>query len=355
MLTHQDCSYFTMLEKGPGPCLVLLTPIPFPFILALMERKIPVIYQNHHLLVVNKPAGLVVHPTYKHAEGTLWNILLEELERQGSDGWSPPELADDPGWERAPEHIREMLREKRLAKYWQEEGWLERPVLLHRLDKDTSGVLALARTGMACQHIARQFSSHTIVKTYLALAHRGAPAWALPRAPFTARLLSLSRTGESREPGAEAALPLDFAFHQGATLLLDGALQRDPTERRRCVVGPNGQESRTRVRVLAAWDEYALLEVQPVTGRTHQIRAHLAAAGYPLVGDTTYALQAAPGSPMANLERQFLHAYSLTLRAYPSNHPCTFIAPLAADLEEWLRLYFPRALERIAALENSRS
>jgi len=299
------------------------------------QSNIPIIYQNHHVLIVNKPAGLVVHPTYKHAQGTLWNMLLEDLERQGSDGWCPPDLPDEPGWERAPAHIRVMLREQRLARFWQEEGWLPRPVLLHRLDKDTSGVLALARTGLACRHIARQFNMHTIVKTYLAVVRRAAPAWAQPRAPFTVTLTRASGAAE------QLTQPLDLALYQGASLMLDGPLQRDPADRRRCIVGPDGQEARTRVQVKAAWDDYALLEVQPVTGRTHQIRAHMAAAGYALVGDPTYAPLAEPGSSAAALARQFLHASSLALRDYPANCPRTFVAPLPADLADWLRVYAP--------------
>ena len=305
------------------------------------QSRIPIVYQDHHLLLVNKPAGLVVHPTYKHADGTLWDILLEDLRHEESDGWSPPELPDAPGWERAPEHIRLMLREQRLAKSWQQGGWLERPVLLHRLDKDTSGVLALARTELAVQHLARQFHEHTVVKTYLAVARRAAPAWAQPRASFTATLLGAAGQSELLPQ------PLDLAGYSGAWLLLDGALQRDPADRRRCIVGPAGQSAQTRVYVLAAWDQYALLAVQPVTGRTHQIRAHLAAAGYALVGDATYALPAEAGSPAAELARQFLHAHSLRLRDYPANCPRTFRAPLAADLTAWLRAYAPRDLETL--------
>ncbi len=345
MLAHQGCSYFTISalqglysggsEARCGFCRInRLTLSPGSPILGPMEpNTIPILYQDHHLLLVNKPAGLVVHPTYKHADGTLWDLLLADLAGQAGDGWSPPILADEPGWERAPEGVRVMLREKRLAKAWQEEGWLPRPVLLHRLDKDTSGVLALARTELACRHIARQFNSHTIGKTYLALARRQASTWSRPRAPFTVTII----TGERREeqPGQE----LDLALYQGRLLLLDGPLQRDPDDRRRCIVGPDGQSARTRVCVLAAWDEYTLLEVQPETGRTHQIRAHLAAAGYPLVGDPVYAPSADPGSPAAHLTRQFLHASSLTLREYPTNRPRTFGAPLATDLVEWLRVY----------------
>ncbi|HVU68510.1 MAG TPA: pseudouridine synthase, partial [Ktedonobacteraceae bacterium] len=149
------------------------------------------------------------------------------------------------------------------------------------------------------------------------------------------------------ERGEPEALnqPLDLATLRGATLLLDGPLQRDPADRRRCIVGPAGQQAYTRVRIVAAWDDYALLEVQPITGRTHQIRAHLAAAGYALLGDPTYAPLAEPGTPAAVLARQFLHAYSLSLRDYPANRPRTFIAPLPADLTVWLRQHGPAGLD----------
>jgi len=91
------------------------------------------------------------------------------------------------------------------------------------------------------------------------------------------------------------------------------------------------------------------LEAQPVTGRTHQIRAHLAAFGYAIVGDTTYSPPAKVGTPAAAMKRQFLHAYSLELRRYPDNALCSFIAPLADDLTAWLERHFPVGLEVIHA------
>jgi 23S rRNA-/tRNA-specific pseudouridylate synthase len=123
--------------------------------------------------------------------------------------------------------------------------------------------------------------------------------------------------------------------------VLSGPLQRDPDERRRCIVGPDGQEATTLVRVLAADERFALLDVRPVTGRTHQIRAHLAALGCAIVGDQVYAPPMMPGYAGAVLRRQFLHAFSLTLHDYPANRPCTFSAPLASDLENWLACSAP--------------
>ncbi len=303
------------------------------------QTTIPIIYQDHHLLIVNKPAGLVIHPTYKHADGTMWDAILEYLEQQGGDDWQPPELPDEPEWKDAPEQVRVMLHTQRLERMWKEDGLLPRPCLLHRLDKDTSGVVALARTEHSRRHLVRQFHEHSIVKRYLAVVKRGAPDWARPRAPF------MIMKGQDEIDILQSSSLTDFVLDGENEFLLDGALQRDPDDRRRCMVGPDGQTSQTLVKVLAVEGEFILLETQPVTGRTHQIRAHLAALGYAIVGDSTYSLPAEVGTPAAAMKRQFLHAYSLELRRYPDNALCTFIAPLADDLTAWLERYFPVGLE----------
>ncbi len=303
------------------------------------QTTIPVIYQDHHLLIVNKPADLVIHPTYKHVDGTMWDVILEYLEQQGGDDWQPPELPDEPEWKGAPEQVRVMLRTQQLERMWKEDGLLPRPCLLHRLDKDTSGVVALARTEHSRRHLVRQFHEHSIVKRYLAVVKRGAPDWARPRAPF------MIMKGQDEIDILQSSSLTDFVLDGENEFLLDGALQRDPDDRRRCMVGPDGQTSQTLVKVLAVEGEFILLETQPVTGRTHQIRAHLAALGYAIVGDSTYSLPAEVGTPAAAMKRQFLHAYSLELRRYPDNALCTFIAPLADDLTAWLERYFPVGLE----------
>lgn len=317
-----------------------------------MQETISIIYQDHHLLFVNKPAGLVVHPSYKHSGDTMWDQLLIDLTGQEGDDWQPPDLPDEPGWDRAPVAVREMLRAKRLAKLWAEQGLLPRPVLLHRLDKDTSGIIALARTARACQHIVRQFMARTVVKRYLAVAHRGAPEWARPRAPFQVTLADDHQSEACSDLHAQGELiarnSLDLAACVGQPLVLNGPLQRHPDDRRRCIVGSAGQVAATWIKVLAAEGDFVLLEARPLTGRTHQIRAHLTAAGYPLVGDTTYALTAEPSTSQAGLKRQFLHAYSLTLREYPDNQQRTFVAPLAEDLVQWLQRYFPAWIELLA-------
>src|SRR5207302_10278570 len=211
----------------------------------MAPETIPIVYQDHHLLVVNKPAGLVIHPTYKHADGTMWNALLDYLAQQGSDDWLPPLLPDQPEWAGAPLHIQTMLREKRIQRMWKEDGLLPRPCLLHRLDKDTSGVVALARTEHSRRHLVRQFHEHSIVKRYLTVVQRGAPDWARPRASF--KILK----GQDEIDAMQFGSMTDIAFNGENEFMLDGALQRDPDDRRRCIVGPDGQQAQTSVKVMA--------------------------------------------------------------------------------------------------------
>jgi 23S rRNA pseudouridine1911/1915/1917 synthase len=294
--------------------------------------NIPIIYQDHHLLIVNKPAGLVTHPTYKHPDNTMWDALLAYLADLGGDDWQPPELPDDPMWVEAPEHIKIMLREKRLQRLIKEDGLLPRPCLLHRLDKDTSGIIALARTERSRRYLIHQFEQRTIVKRYLAVVHRGAFDWSYPRTTFIVK--------RNRGDETQVNLPFDLSSLCSDELILDGPLQRDPDDRRRCIVGPEGQSAITKLSILASEGNFALLEVHPITGRTHQIRAHLAALGYPIVGDQTYSPVSEHGTPQAALSRQFLHANSLKLWRYPDNAQCKFVAPLADDLAEWMKQYF---------------
>jgi 23S rRNA pseudouridine1911/1915/1917 synthase len=312
------------------------------------SAHIELIYQDHYLLLVNKPAGLVIHPTYKHSDGTMWDAVLAFLERQGGDDWQPALLPDDPAWLGAPPDVREMLRLKRTERLWREDGLLPRPCLVHRLDKDTSGIVALARTERSRRHLIKQFHDHSIEKRYLAVVQRGACDWSQPRAAFT-----ITREG----PTDGAVQLVDSAcFYTAAraeTFLLDGALQRDPDERRRCIVGPDGQAAQTSIRILAVDEPFALLEVHPITGRTHQIRAHLAAAGCAIVGDQMYAPSAPAASSAAQLARQFLHAYSLTIQRYPQNDRAQFVAPLELDLQSWLQKYCPNLWQAWLDLKQS--
>ena len=280
----------------------------------------------------------------------MWDALLAHLSGQEDDRWQPPLLPDEPQWAKAPVHIQEMLRQQRIERMWKEDGLLPHPCLLHRLDKDTSGIVALARTENARRYIARQFHTHTLTKRYLAVVRQGAPDWTRPR---TELIVTLRRSAEGRGTSEHSGQRADasslLTLDDNEELLIEGPLQRDPDDRRRSIVGPDGQVATTIVRKLAISDTLLLLEMQPVTGRTHQLRAHLAALGYAIVGDQTYAPPAENGSPQNALKRQFLHAYSLNLRRYPDNEQCTFIAPLADDLVRWLQTYFPSGLGAIDA------
>jgi 23S rRNA pseudouridine1911/1915/1917 synthase len=329
-------SHFVSRAAAPA----MLTVTAYSSILTSMEvADIAIIYQDHHLLVINKPAGIVIHPTYKHATGTLWDALLVFLAQQEQDDWQPPVLADDPTWEHAPEQVKLVLRQRRLTRLWEEEGLLPRPCLLHRLDKNTSGVVALARTARACHHLGRQFNEHIVIKRYLALVQAEAPDWARPRASFQ----MLKRAVDGREEQVEGKQL--FSGSPGDEFIINGPLGRDDADRRRCVVIADGSSATTLVRTLATEGSFALLDVQPITGRTHQIRAHLAASGCAIVGDPMYSAPPLSGTAESALSRQFLHAYSLTLRCYPDNNTRTFLAPLPPDLVQWLERYSPALLE----------
>lgn len=316
-----------------------------PYSSSMQNNSVSILYQDHYLLILNKPAGIVVHPTYKHTEGdTLWDALLADASLN-IDDWRPEELPDEPQWAGAPPDIQEMLRQKRTAYKWKEDGLLPHPCLLHRLDKDTSGVIALARTERSRRFIVKQFRNHTIEKRYLAVVRCGAPEWAAPRTPLSVkRYPSFSNLEDSSLSALDVLEMLSNDM-----LEISGPLRRDLDDRRRCIVAEDGQESVTRIRVLAQKDSLLLLDVRPLTGRTHQIRAHLAAFGYAIVGDQVYAPPAQSDTPEAMLNRQFLHAYSLSFRRYPGNIPSTFVAPLADDLVAWMKQYFSTGLGVIDA------
>jgi 23S rRNA pseudouridine1911/1915/1917 synthase len=225
---------------------------------------VPIIYEDDHLLVIDKPAGLVVHPAPGHQTGTLVNALLERLAPQA-----------DP-------------------------GAAHRPGIVHRLDKDTSGLMVVARDEAAHTNLAAQMKAHTTIKRYLALV-------------------------EGQMPVAEG--------------VIEAPIGRDPRQRQRMAlvsVAGGGREARTRFRVLGEARGRSLLELQLETGRTHQIRVHLAGVGHPVVGDATYGRPQAPRPP-----RQFLHAAHLEFAHPVTGAWLTFDAPLPPDLArfkaEWER------------------
>jgi 23S rRNA pseudouridine1911/1915/1917 synthase len=235
-------------EAAPPP----LAPEPIPVL---------ILFEDPYLLVVDKPAGLVVHPAPGHPSGTLVNALLERLAPAGMGA----------------------------------EGSPLRPGIVHRLDKDTSGLMVVACDAATLAGLAAQMKAHHTVKRYLALV-------------------------EGHMPVPEGAI--------------EAPIGRDPRQRQRMALvsmAGGGREARTRFRVLREAHGRSLLELQLETGRTHQIRVHLAAVGHPVVGDPTYGRPQAPRPP-----RQFLHAAHLEFEHPATGTWMTFDAPLPADLAAFL-------------------
>jgi 23S rRNA pseudouridine1911/1915/1917 synthase len=206
--------------------------------LTLAPESIPlrVAYEDDAILVVDKPAGLVVHPSAGHGTGTLVNALLGRARDRGEP------LGSIAG--------------------------VGRPGIVHRLDKETSGLIVVAKTDAAQASLMRQFGARTVEKEYLALV-RGQPP---------------SSRGRIEAP-----------------------VGRDPRDRQRMAVVAGGRPSVTEYEQVGSGGGYALLAVRPLTGRTHQIRAHLAYLGLPIAGDVRYGGGEGPGG----LRRQFLHAARL--------------------------------------------
>jgi 23S rRNA pseudouridine1911/1915/1917 synthase len=207
---------------------------------SLEPESIPlrIAYEDEGMLIVDKPAGLVVHPSAGHGTGTLVNALLGRSRDRGEP------LGSIAG--------------------------VGRPGIVHRLDKETSGLIVVAKTDAAQASLMRQFGERLVQKEYLALVRGAAPS-----------------------PRGRVEAPIG----------------RDPRDRQRMAVVGGGRASTTEYEQLGEGGGYALLALRPLTGRTHQIRAHLAYLGLPIAGDLRYGGGEGPGG----LRRQFLHAARLGL------------------------------------------
>ena len=218
------------------------------------EMPLHIIYEDEGVLIADKPAGVVVHPSAGHEVDTLVQAVLRHA----------PDL---PGV-----------------------GGERRPGVVHRLDMDTSGLVVFAKDDRAMSELQQQFKARQVHKTYLALV-AGAP------------------------PTPEG--------------IIDAAIGRDPRERKRMAVvsEQKGRLARTRFVLLSRLGEHALLAVSPETGRTHQIRVHLAYVGMPVAGDRIYGSRHQPEW----LPRQMLHAWRLGIRLPGKSAPVVFEAPLPED------------------------
>ena len=248
------------LQGGEAIEVRILPPRPA----TLIPEAIPldIVFENAEVLIVNKPAGMVVHPSAGHDAGTLVHAAL----------------AHSPGIVGVGGEVR--------------------PGVVHRLDKDTSGLILLAKNDAAHHALQRQFKDRQVEKTYLALV-------------------------EGRPPTPSGRIEAPIA--------------RDPQHRKRMSVVPpgKGREAATTYRTLEGFPEHTLVEAHPITGRTHQIRLHLAFLGCPVVGDTVYGRR----KPTLPVGRQMLHAWRLRLTLPGEAEGRGFEAPLPED--------FAGALDRL--------
>ena len=257
------------LPVQPGDQVRLHLPAPESRTLQAEAVPLELVFEDEDLVVINKPAGMVVHPAFGHTSGTLVNALLARY----------PELRD----------MAEV-----------DSDTTGRPGIVHRLDQDTSGLIIVARTPEALQQLRRHFKSRQVDKIYLALV-----------------------LGQPEAPEGIIEVPLG----------------RDPRHRQRIAPLAEGKPARTRYRVLESYNGYSLLEIGLETGRTHQIRVHLAWLKCPVVGDTVYGRKKNP----LGLDRQFLHAWQLHFRHPRTGEDLHLEAPLAADLQTVLDELRPSA------------
>ncbi len=230
------------------------------------DLPVSIVYEDDDLVVVNKPAGMVVHVGAGVKSGTLVNALLHHISKLSTTGG---------------EH---------------------RPGIVHRLDKMTSGLLIVAKNDLAHRVLAEQFKGREVHKTYSVLVH-----------------------GRVAGPTGKMANPVG----------------RDPGRRVRMKAGGiRAREALTLYRVKRQFPHFTLLEAEPHTGRTHQIRVHFAALGHPVVGDTLYGAPSkmtVGGQARRTLERNFLHAAAIEFRHPKSGKPLRLEAPLPNELEAFLK------------------
>lgn len=242
----------------PGDAVVLRVPPPVELRVEPESIPLDIYYEDADVLVVNKPRGMVVHPAEGNYSGTLVNAVLY--------------------------HCRDLSGINGVL----------RPGIVHRLDKDTSGLLMVAKNDVAHLELARQLKDREVTRRYLALVHGNV------------------RAGRG---------------------VVDAPIGRDPGDRQRmAVVFKNSKPAVTHYQVNARFENYTYLELRLETGRTHQIRVHMKYLGHPVVGDPKYG----PGRPHFGLDGQFLHAAVLGFRHPGTGEVLQFEAPLPHVLQEIL-------------------
>ncbi|MBI5274621.1 MAG: RluA family pseudouridine synthase [Chlamydiales bacterium] len=225
--------------------------------ISLKAQEIPldIIYEDEHILVINKPQGMVVHPAPGHVDNTFVNALLHHCQTLD-------------------------FQENEL-----------RPGIVHRLDKDTSGIMMSAKTTKAHQELVKSFAKREVKKTYLAIC---------------------------------IGKPIEGIIH--------APIGRHPIKRKEMSIQPDGKEAITDIKIIRSNGQLSLIEAKPVTGRTHQIRVHLKHTGHPILGDTTYGLD--KWNQKHQFFQQLLHSYQII---FP--HPITKKnLTLSSSLPNWYNL-----------------
>ena len=245
---------------APGDVLELTLPEPQPTQAQAEDIPLDVAYEDADVIVINKPKGLVVHPAAGHWEGTLVNALLH--------------------------HCRDSLSGV---------GGALRPGIVHRIDKDTSGLLIVAKNDFAHQKLAAQLQDHTLARTYVCIV-----------------------CGNLREDAGTVNAPI----------------ARDKNDRKKMAVRPDGKPAVTHWQVLARYPGYTYVQCRLETGRTHQIRVHMASLGHPILGDTVYGHK----KPELGQTTQCLHAKELTFRHPRTDEPVTVTCPLPEEFERVLQV-----------------
>ena len=245
---------------APGDVLELTLPEPQPTQAQAEDIPLDVAYEDADVIVINKPKGLVVHPAAGHWEGTLVNALLH--------------------------HCRDSLSGV---------GGALRPGIVHRIDKDTSGLLIVAKNDFAHQKLAAQLQDHTLARTYVCIV-----------------------CGNLREDAGTVNAPI----------------ARDKNDRKKMAVRPDGKPAVTHWQVLARYPGYTYVQCRLETGRTHQIRVHMASLGHPILGDTVYGHK----KPELGQNTQCLHAKELTFRHPRTDEPVTVACPLPEEFERVLQV-----------------
>jgi 23S rRNA pseudouridine1911/1915/1917 synthase len=248
----------------PNDQIVLEVPPPKELNIQAEPIPLDIVFEDSHVIVINKPRGLVVHPAPGNYSGTLVNALLAHCtDLSGING-------------------------------------VLRPGIVHRIDKDTSGLIMVAKHDRAHLSLAAQLKEHTVLRKYVALVH-------------------------------------GHIAHEKGTI--DAPIGRDPKNRQQMSVVENGKKAITHFRVLERFQQYTFIELQLETGRTHQIRVHMSYIGHPLAGDPKYG----PKKTL-DLDGQALHAQLLGFRHPVTDEQLIFEAPIPEEIE--------RELERLRILEH---